>query len=114
MKKKNMKKSREDEQIEHPTIDMKDLIKNGKEVSVKTKSYSKDRILEILKNNYPNGLTQRQILESMSDKPLREQHVNNILRRLKDEDKIRRFEVSTQTEKGNMKTLIYNVLNKSE
>jgi hypothetical protein len=109
MVKKGKSKKVEDEQIEHPTIDLSTLKKKGKEVTTKTKSYSKDRVLKILENNYPNGLTQKQIMESMKDNPLREQHINNILRKLKEDSLIQRFEIPTQTSKGNMKTLIYNV-----
>jgi len=114
LKKKQSKSSAlESEQITHPTIDVETLRKQGKRVDKKSRQYSKNRVLEILERNYPNGLTQRQIVESMEEKTrLREQHVNNILHKLNDEGKIERFELPTQTKSGSVKLLIYNAFKK--
>lgn len=109
--KKSIESEQAKEQIEHPVLTLEQLEKNGKQVSKKTKTFARDRVLEILKNNKGKGLTQRQIIEAMPENArLREQHVNNILRDLEEKGEIKRFEVPTQSERGHMKTLIYNTI----
>ena len=109
--KKNVESKQTKEQIEHPVLTLKQLEKSGKLVSKKTKTFARDRVLKILENNKDIGMTQRMIIEAMPENArLREQHVNNILRKCEEKGEIKRYEVPTQSEKGHMKTLIYNVI----
>lgn len=103
-----------DERIQHPTFSEAELEKRGKVIDKKTKSIgAKQRVVEILKKAKANGvgaLTQRQIVEATanSDRPLREQHVNNILHGLQREGKLKRYQMMVESSKGVPAELIYN------
>ena len=97
-------KAQEQEQIVHPHIDLKTLKSKGLKVSKKPKSYAKDRIVKLLIAN-PDGLTQGTIHTLTG---MREQHINNIVRKLEETGDIERYMIKTQVG-GKLKELIYNV-----
>ena len=97
-------KAQEQEQIVHPHIDLETLKSKGVKVSKKPKSYAKDRIVKLLIAN-PDGLTQGTIHTLTG---MREQHINNIVRKLEETGDIERYMIKTQVG-GKLKELIYNV-----
>ena len=100
--KKNV--SIEQDQIVHPHIDLKTLKEKGTKVSKKPKSYAKDRVVKLLIAN-KDGLTQGTIHTLTG---MREQHINNIVRKLEEKGDIDRYMIKTQVG-GKLKELIYNV-----
>jgi len=105
-----MKKTTKAKVINHPTVSIEELKKNGKKVSKKTKATGvKQRVIAILKTNSKRGiaLTQRQIGEALNNE-VREQHINNIVRSLEQVGDIDRFEKSVMCDDGIRRDLMFN------
>ena len=96
-----MKKTDIKKEVGRVSVD--ELMKKGK--TVEQTSNSRTRVLKFLYLNKEDSFTQRLILEKNSEHFKREQHINNVLKKLEKDELVSKRKLQGTTSSGNVQEM---------